>query len=219
MLHWTFKEKVNKADSNNLRDFNTAEIDTFLNEAQNIIVNLMYSHYEENQYVKDVLAPLVTSTETNSITSINNYYSIDFETDYIHMLRVEALENGCNSYTGVTATTLDNLNNSLVTAFQKPSTRWKRILGVQRNNTYCLYSENTITSVRYDYLKKPDQMCLGGYDDINGNPLTQQNCVLPDFIQPQLVDISVMIAQGIIENNEGLQIVINKLNLTNNGKS
>lgn len=68
----------------------------------------------------------------------------------------------------------------------------------------------SIDSLLFNYIKYPVRINLGGYIYIDGNTYPTQDCELPQHIHPEIVDIAVEIAAGIIEHPEYVQLKAQK---------
>lgn len=188
-MHIDFKRKLNKVDSEKLRNFRPQEIDLYLNEAQELLIKQKLVEFETSQKLIDDLRILLVKHEEDAAqplvtpTVVDNSYSFDLtdlgvvgthtpsEYKYLYHMRslVTATKTGCGSKTLKTVITqTDDLTESLNSKFYSPSFEWGEIPIVFANNNLYAYSDGTftITELKIDYLKRPLKM---------GNPNAVKN--------------------------------------------
>ena len=209
--HVKFKQKGNKIDSNHYRDFPPAFIDDFLHDGMYDYIELFYAGhnfrgynlgFEVNTQRIDMLQFLIvpTSLSPSSTTSLTPFTltKYDLPQDYYHRVR----ERGTGSCAGVKIEIVqhEDLDNILYDAYRGPSDKWKRAIGVYKNNQLWIYSESTFTNLEFDYIKKPTKPFLGGYDTLefaNGDTTfpnstsTKIDLEFPDGFCDILIDIVV----------------------------
>ena len=225
-LHYSFKMKMNKIDSNQNRSFLIPEIDFLLNEAQLLFTEWCYnprriplkSGFEVNQgMIDDLQAITVNELLVPTIfIDIDNtkYIEATFPIDYLHFIRAHLIAeiNECplKEYRIFIKQHDDIIKSD---PFQKSSATWGeaaaeirgkkiRIMGSSDFDFDGLSSSSKVNLI---YIKKPDfihnaaDWSVNGYNDINGNLLTGRvNPEFPDQSCIKIVDIAVMIAAGSI---------------------
>ena len=229
--HVKFKQKGNKIDSNHYRDFPPAFIDDFLHDASFDYVEMFYSGknyrgynlgFEVNNQRMDMLQFLVVpSTLSPQSSSQDGDFMLtiyNLPEDYYHRVR-ERGTGGCSGY-NIEIVQHEDLDVVLYNAWRKPSDRWKRAVGVYKNNQLWIYSESAFTSLTFDYLKKPTKPFLGGYDTLefsNGDttfPSSASTKIDLDFPDPYcdiLIDIAVQNVFGQLRDYNHVNYLKDKL--------
>lgn len=180
-MHWLFKERYNKLNSNNYRDLSPYQIDEK-------IYNGMLMFLEEHSYPESTLQDfdmvgnlLVKSPEQpvlTPVTSANNVYQFNLSATKYPLFKPKRIVANTNCGSVVIADTAlvghDKLNSLLNDFHQKPSKKWKRLVATlgksstaNHQNLY-IYSETgfTITSIQVEYIRKPKEVFFGGYNTI-----------------------------------------------------
>lgn len=186
-MHWLFKERYNKLNSNNYRDLSTYQIDEKINDAQ--IVFLEEHSYQEGslQDFDMVNNLLVTSPEQpvlSPVTSSNNIYQFNLSSLKYPLFKIKRIVANTNCGNILIADTQivghDKLNIMLDDYHQQPSKKWKRLLAVlaksssSLNQNLYIYSTQgfVVNSIQIDYIRKPKEVFYGGY-----NTIEYLNCV------------------------------------------
>lgn len=195
--------------------------------------------YEQAQQITDFLAGLTVKQPTNTTpclspkaggtVAINDritmYEFVLPNPQYMHFVSASALLADCSA--DVIITTHDRLQPTLKDPYMGPSAKWARVVGVfaresqstavsgVRDRSIFIYSEVPVLNLCVEYLRMPVTITIGGYPDINGATRVKTECELPASFHNQLVDLAVMIAQGVVENPQGYQIASQKLQINN----
>lgn len=180
-MHWLFKERYNKLNSNNYRDLSPYQIDEKINNSQLIFIE-EFSYPENTLQDLDMVGNLlVTSPEQPlllPITSSNNVYQFDLSALKYPLHRIKRITANTNCGNVLIADTQilghDKLNLILDDYHQKPSKMWKRLVAVlakssvANNQNLYIYSVPgfTVTSIQVDYIRKPREVFFGGYNSI-----------------------------------------------------
>lgn len=214
-LHWAFKIKADKIDSADKRNFLPNEIDYFINQAVLLIFNTLSPVNNKNQIITDILKPLVkVAIITDSdFTLTNDYTEVTLPENYAKFLRARIKETECSSKYQTTVTSLDDLNRSLSNEFTKPSSKWKRAILVFRDAKLSFYTESTLEEVELEYFKIPDSVCIGTYNDINGDPTSVVELEYPTWTHELVTDLSALIAHGTLENDRAYQLIMNTIKI------
>jgi len=179
-MHYDFKKKLNKVDSQQNRNLLIPEIDWALNEAQELFVKMiatprMRSHlgFEKSQRNTDDIRTLVVNNHQLSIT--NPLPSYNLPDDYWHFISAtsEIVKDTCQATARVYVRQQDDdFENS---PFDKSSFDWRIVNAVFIGNRLRVYQGDFIVSSMYlDYIRKP-KMFLWGFKIVNYlNTLTEK---------------------------------------------
>lgn len=206
-MHFDFKVKLDKVDSQDRRNFLPAETDWFLNEAQLIYVKRRYGinnkynrGFEEIQKRTDdlkslhiksptTIQPGLTPTIVNSGVYEAKLNNLSY--DYLLFTRgtADITKDGCGSksFISLSDTEHDDLNNTLGNNHYDPSFEWGVIpivfsktddSSVTESSIY-LYTNNnfSIDKVYIDYIKMPKRVFFDGYDSLDGQYISGQGQV------------------------------------------
>jgi len=252
-MHYDFDVKVDKVDSLSNRNFNVAQKDWLLNEAQWILLKEVYDITRRDQQSFEVTerrtqdlknlhikSPLPQPALT-TISLGNGVYEapldgLVYEFLYATRLRADITKGSCTKNVGVSMSTTDDLNDSLLDPFHKPRFNSGDVLSVYgrsetsgntQNNLYgagslYVYSDGTFTvdSVYIDYIKYPNRMWFGTYDLTNdlrtktvSNTYVYEAGVdspvhsdLNAHVHQKIVDLAVMLAAQLIEDPNLIQL-------------
>lgn len=225
-MHYDFKMKFNKIDSQNNRNFLVPEIDWLLNEAARIFVAIIAEPrlkkqlgFETSQRTIDDIRTIVVSDDTNWIPITENKATLP--DDYWHFIkgRVKMTKGDCKDIIGrVYIRQHDDMFEE--SPFYKSSFEWREINALFYNEGLKFFSDGsfTIDSVCINYIRKMKYMHnaesfrVGGYNLPNGETLTGfEDCELPEPTHAEIVDIAVLIAAGNIQASS-YQHLLGKLN-------
>jgi len=228
-MHYDFKKKLNKVDSQQNRNLLIPEIDWALNEAQELFVKMiaeprMRSHlgFEKSQRNTDDIRTLVVNKHQLSITNPAPVYrSYNLPEDYWHFIGAtsEIIKDTCEATARVYVRQQDDdFENS---PFDKSSFEWRTLNVVFVGNRMRVYQGDFIVSNMYlDYIRKPkwihnasDFTINGSYKLPNGQILTgTQDCELPEHTHREIVDIAVLLVSGELQLSD-YQVKFNKVNM------
>jgi hypothetical protein len=236
-MHYDFKRKLNKVDSQSQRNLLVPEIDWVLNEAQEVFIDLIaeprfegFLGFEKNQKAIDDLKSLVVNNELQLLTDNGDgTFSVPLPDDYRYYLNshVKATKGVCEERRlDVFIKRHDSLFEK--SPFDNSSFDWEVVNCLfvgNGNNTSSLkiFTDNDFVVNKFflSYLRKP--LYMHNAQDFNNNQyklpngtlLTgTQNCELPEHTHREIVDIAVMIVTGDIQAPD-LQQRILKVNLNN----
>lgn len=227
--HYDFDLKIDKVASFAKENFNVAEKDWLLNEAQDVFVKQrMTGHnphgtgFEFNQKRIDDLSTIhIKFPEQPGITPslVSGVYEVTLSSlvhPYLKFTRgqVDVVQDNCpNKKVSLREMQNDDLNDSLDDPYAQSSLKdgvlfnfGKSSLTTAQSSIYLYPGDLTLGDVYIEYLKQPRQMFYGGYDYIDGTPTTQVDCELPEHTHIEIVDIAVAIAAGIIEHPTYVQL-------------
>lgn len=224
-MHYDFKKKLNKIDSQQYKNLLVPEIDWVLNEAQELFVKMVakprrksYLGFEMNQRTIDDIRTLVINNECLDVS--NN--TVALPDNYWHFIRaeVEMTKGSCTGIKGRFHVRQhdDEFENS---PFDKSSFEWRTVNGVFYEGGIKLYNDDTFTNNRLciSYIKRPqyihnaEEFRGGTYNLPSGTTLSGSvDCELPEQTHREIVDIAVLIATGQIQAPD-YQIKQAKLNM------
>jgi hypothetical protein len=237
-MHYDFKLKFNKLDSQDYQNFQVPEIDWILNEGQMLflkqrygVTNTKQTGFEGTQKRIDDLRNLVMKgiSLPGSASVSTNSTKAALPSDYFFSLRVEAvaLKQGCGQKNLICRVTQhDDLSNSLNDPYYNPSYEWGEVpitfgtdsSAVADANHIFGYDDGSfnILSFTLDYLRTPRRIAFptgvpgGTYNYPGAVAVTvDQNCELAEHTHNEIVDLAVQIAAGDVEH-PGLQIKMAK---------
>lgn len=146
-MHYDFKIKSDKVDSLNKRNFNPAEIDWLLNEAQLVVLKLNYGLNNPKgvgfegieSRVQDLkmlhikspekqagLTPTLISTDKYEVNLSNLAYEHLFTT----RIRATIKEKNCDKSVGINTVQTDDLNDVLSDPHNRPNFKFGKVIGV-----------------------------------------------------------------------------------------
>lgn len=237
-MHYDFKQKLNKIDSQRYRNLQVPEIDWKLNEAQEVFVKVIAEPrlrngfgFEINQRTIDDIRTLVRNQSLDNGSCLpavaydSESYTVDLPEDYWFHVSSEVI---------ATKGTCENVKLDTIvrqhddrfksSPFDKSSFEWREVNLRFLENKIRIYTDGTFTinHLCLDYIKKPikihnAQDAQGGsYRDLGtGAILTGfQNSELPEKTHSEIVDLAVLITTGDLQISD-YQIKQNKKLLTN----
>ena len=226
-MHYDFKKKLNKVDSQQYRNLLIPEIDWALNEAQELFIKMVaeprlrsYLGFEKSQRNIDDIRTLVVND--NCLDVSNN--TVSLPENYWHFVRadVKMSKGNCTGIKGKFHVRQhdDEFENS---PFDKSSFEWRTVNGVFYENGVKFYTDGSFTVDKFciSYIKKPryihnaEDFRSGTYNLPSGIVLSGAvNCELPEHTHREIVDIAVLLVSGEI-NTPDYQTKLNKLTFNN----
>lgn len=233
-MHYDFKMKLNKIDSEQYRNLRVPEIDWLLNEAQEFFIKSVafprvpnHLGFETSQRTIDDIRTIVVDNkqlEKDLINSEDKQKVFVLPTDY--MFYISAKVTVSKAQCGLKEVRLlikqhdDKFEES---PFDNSSFEWGDINATFDSKGLRVYSDGTfdVENVKLNYIKEPayihnasDFKPEGQYKSLKtGLNLTgRQNCELPNQTHREIVDIAVMLASSNLDM-QNIQIKQGKLNL------
>lgn len=233
-MHYDFKMKLNKIDSEQYRNLRVPEIDWLLNEAQEFFIKSVafprvpnHLGFETSQRTIDDIRTIVVDNkqlEKDLINSEDKQKVFVLPTDY--MFYISAKVTVSKTQCGLKEVRLlikqhdDKFEES---PFDNSSFEWGDINATFDSKGLRVYSDGTfdVENVKLNYIKEPayihnasDFKPEGQYKSLKtGLILTgRQNCELPNQTHREIVDIAVMLASSNLDM-QNIQIKQGKLNL------
>ncbi len=205
-MHYLIKLRMDKVDSLHYDNFLSYEIDAYLNRSQIQLLNTRYNinniykkGFEGNQKRIEDLKHLLEHEilQPEIIDNVSYRYNLDnLESKYfIHISsQVLATKGSCKINISTDITEHDDIYQVLKDDNYKPSFEWMVVPFVFRKNYMYGYSDVdfSLGGLEIDYLRYPRNMYFGDYEDFNGNLLVQQNSELPEHLQYELIDLTVL---------------------------
>jgi len=229
-MHYDFKKKLNKIDSQQYKNLLIPEIDWTLNEAQELFVKMVaepkkrsYFGFEKSQSTIDDIRTLVVRPESDPSACIiitDNVATLPDNYWYLVSGKVKVTKGTCIDVEARLRIRQhdDKFENS---PFDKSSFEWREVNGVFFKDGIKLFDDGTFTNTELclNYIKKltyihdAEDFRNGSYTALSGALLSGSvNCELPEHTHREIVDIAVLIATGEIQAPD-YQIKLQKLNL------
>jgi hypothetical protein len=222
-LHYAFKLNMDRVDKASSTDFNTAEIDWLLNEAQLTFIKRRLNSspsYEANQKTTDELSSIHIKYPLQPIIQPikveDGIYEIPLNLltyPYFRLLRLTATANnkGCTNNAILKFMQTDDLSEVLVDPFNSPNSEFipynfGRSSSNDGSSIYAYSSGINLSNVKIEYIKTPARVNFGNYAYIDGSLLPQQGLETPESTHQEIVDIACQIAGLNIENPEYIQL-------------
>lgn len=222
-MHYDFKKKLNKIDSQQNRNLLIPEIDWTLNEAQELYVKIVafpkkyeYLKFEIGQRTIDDIKTIVEPS--HCIDVIDNVAPLP--DNYWFFVDGKAYMNkgNCTNIEGnlFIRQHSDSFEDS---PFDESSFEWRTVNGVfDRTGIRVSPKDFRVTKLCINYLRKmkyihnAQEFRGGQYKLPSGQILSgSQNCELPEHTHREIVDIAVLLATGEMQIPD-YQIKQNKLN-------
>ena len=236
-MHYDFKQKLNKIDSQKYRNLLVPEIDWKLNEAQELFVKIIAEArvndkigFEKNQRTIDDIRTIVINqnrTEGNcikpSVYTDNSYIAV-LPDDYWFYVssKIYGTKENCKLIELSTKVRQHDDEHEL-SPFDKSSFEWKEVNLRFLKDGIRIFTDTTfsIDWLCLNYIKKPvrihnAQDFQGGqYRLLDGTILTgSQSCELPEMTHREIVDLAVTITAGDLSLSD-YAIKQHKFNLSN----
>jgi hypothetical protein len=220
-MHYDFKLKYDRVNSSSKEDFNPAEIDWFLNRAQDLVVRTRYSgnnpnrtSFEQNQKRIDDLKAIHIKFPDQPLVDLINHggiyelelSSLKYEYWFLTNASVTLINDDCKTRVKLKSMQSDDYEELIRDPFDKPSNSsvpYNFGKGTNGGSSIYIYSGDLLLNqCRIEYLKKPVRMTIGGYTYIDGTDSTITNCELSDHIHPEIVDAAVFLAMSSIGDSQ-----------------
>lgn len=217
-MHYDFKFKINKVDSEKYRNLKVPEIDWALNEAQNIFVDIIaeprvltYLGFEKSQKNIDDIRVLVSTEEYNNmgfgsgsrvLLPLPNNYRY-----YVNKLRLTLKKGVCTTETDK-VTVVQHSDNVQSNTFYNSSFEWGKVNIMFEGSNVVVLTDGTfeVSNAKLTYVRniKPIYNAAafgnGSYKTVSGVVLTgTSDCELPAQTHGEIVDLAVAITAGNIE--------------------
>lgn len=231
-MHYDFKTKLNKVDSQQNRNLRVPEIDWALNEAQELFVKIVaHPRYrtlngfeKSRRNLDDIRTIVIPDAELTYSVESNDEYKVVLPVDYWFYVRAYAKieKEGCETRKArIEERQHDDLFEESV--FDRSSYRWKKVNATYDKTGMRLYTNGdfSIKGVNMAYIKKlayihnAESFQGGEYKLSPGVTLTGSvDCELPETVHREIVDLGVLIVSGNLQI-PGYEIKFNKLKFNN----
>ena len=202
--------RLNDIQSLNYNNLQIAEKDVYFNRGQIQLINQKYSGnsdavsikgFEASQkriedlktlLVKGYDNPLIP-TLVDSSKYIYRYDLNNLNKKYLYFISslITINKGVCSLNVPLMITEHDDIYTSLLDTNYSPSFEWMYVPANFSEQYIYVYTNNefNLGSLYLDYLRYPNKMYYGNYNDIDGNLLEQSDCELPEYLHYELLDI------------------------------
>lgn len=218
--HIDFKVKLNKIDTNQVKNFGDDEIDWLLNEAQGQYfrtryneVNLTHKGFEQNQLRIDELSNLhIKYPEQEEITlvPINNEYAelrlASLMKPYYHLTSISVYDETCKQWLNC----VHSKHSEYLEELKNPFNKFTAIYNFGKTSTddgTSIYIYKPVTKARLSYLTYPKKLYVGTYP--HPTLTTLQGFELPEFTHSLIVDLAVNEAMRILAGDFSQKVLTN----------
>jgi hypothetical protein len=233
-MHYDFKQKFNRLDSQGNRDFLVPELDWKLNEAQEVFVKIVAQPrlaselgLEVNQRtIDDIRTIVINQKESEGITPTvfdEKSYLVALPADYWFFIGAEVKVTKGNCTAKLDAVVAQHNDAHERSPFNQSSFLWRKSNIRFISSGIRVFTDGVFKVEKFimDYLKKPPYIHNaqdwegGSYQTLSGVTLTgTQPCILPEGTHREIVDLAVLIAAGDLGLSD-FNLKRTKINLTN----
>lgn len=213
-MHYDFKQKINKIDSQKYKNLRIPEIDWKLNEAILLFIKMVAEPkyairlgFESTQRVIDDIRTIVVNDESLVLSPIDdNSILAVLPNNYSYYAKSSAIisQGECTKHTDTifVRTHNDEFRNS---PFDISSFQWGEVNIRFFDRGIKIFTENDfdVREFKLDYIREPvfvhnaQDFPGGQYEDFEGNMLTGSvDCDLPSDVHSEIVDLAVLITTG-----------------------
>lgn len=229
-MHYDFKMKLNKGDSQKWRNLKIQEIDWKLNEALQLYVKTIAEPrfrdtlgLEINQRIIDDLRPILKEgVEVNTTSFDSTTYNITLPDDYWYMASTSAIGSK-NPCIGVKLKCNEREHNDQFedSPFDNSNFEWRETNFVYHSGGMRFFTDGTfsVDKAIIDYLLEPSYIHFAeglgsdGYQLPDGTQLTgKQSAPFSSTVCREIVDIAVAITAGDLQMSD-LQVKLMKMRL------
>lgn len=231
-MHYDYKQKLNKIDSQQYRNLRVPEIDWKLNEAIGLFIKIVAEPkhesmlgFEKSQRTIDDIRTLVVNQEALLLSpnTMDDTVIATLPADYQYFIGVDKLmlEKGPCVIRAEKIYVRQHDDDFELSPFDKSSFKWREanITFYEEGIRIFTGGEFTVQSFSINYIKEHPfvhnaaDFTGGTYNDLNGNALTgTQDCILPNQTHSEIVDIAVAITTGDLQMPD-IQTKFGKLGL------
>lgn len=212
-MHYDFKKKLNKGDSQQYRNLLIPEIDWALNEAMSVFIDIVaeprvrtYLGFEKSQKNIDDIRTLVVNDECSNVPSSN---IVPLPDDYRYFIKADVYVSKGSCVDKKARLKIQEHDDEFEeNSFYKSSFEWRVVNGLFIEDGIKLFTDGTFinNSLCLSYIKNPPYMHNaedyrgGTYNLPSGIVLIgHQDCILPEQTHREIVDLAVMIVTGEIQ--------------------
>jgi hypothetical protein len=222
-MHYDFKQKFNKIDSQKNKGLLVPEIDWLLNEAAELFVKKVAQPKAYNGLGFELSQRLIEDIKSIVVGGVwlpvvNNVIALPSNYLYFARCRVKLSKGNCK---GQEAVLYVREHSDLFeeSEFYNSSFEWREVNGIYETQGIQSFTDGTFTidEAKLSYIRKMAYMHnaqdfgTGSYNHPSGVTLTGTvNCDLPDHTHREIVDIAVMLAASEVQTSD-LQTKVGKL--------
>lgn len=214
-MHYDFKQKLNKIDSQQYRNLKVPEIDWKLNEGISLFVKIVAEPkyatrlgFETSQRVIDDIRTLVVDAKTLiKGTTTSDTATFTLPTDYQHYIGTEkvVMKSGACEIPADKVFVRQHDDDFQASTFDRSSFLWREVNIRFYNEGIKVYTngEFTVEDFLLNYIKTPasvnnSESYIGGQYKTLGGILLSANvdCDLPPNTHSEIVDLAVSITTG-----------------------
>lgn len=230
-MHYDFKQKWNKIDSQQNRNLKVPEIDWKINEAYEIFVKSIaeprvnnHLGFEINQRSIDDIRTVVVNDFTIIPTKLDDKtYKVTLPTNYMFYISANIIisRKGCKDRVA-RAFVRQHDDRFETSPFDDSSFEWKEVNIRFYDEGIKIFTDGTfeVKSIKLNYIRKHAyihnaQAFLAGSYKMPGTGITlsgTQDCELPDHTHREIVDIAVLVTSGDLSSPD-YQLKQAKINL------
>lgn len=230
-LHQEFRRRANRADSSKNESFEIIDIDSYLNEAQDIFYTNRLSLIETTPQLREELRKAEVKdycSECNFYKNDNKVCVVEFPDNYYRRIRQTA-EVACADYRHCDDKTItlhiaqsDDISEILKDPFRKPSFEFEEAWADEGEHGLYVYHNNAfrVKKVCLSYYKKLPRIAApslvepdGYYIDGGGNKITVDQGFILDNTDAWrvVVDIAALLAFRDITDQANYQLELGKI--------
>lgn len=217
-MHYDFKQKHNKIDSQKNRDLIVPEIDWKLNEAQELFLKMVAQPRLQKQYgfetnqrvIDDIRTVVIDQVFSNGVIPTvydGTSYIATLPTNYWFYSKstIYANKGTCENVKMKKVRIVQHDDEHEENIFNKSSFEWREVNVRFNTQGFRIFTDGTfqITKVCFEYLKRPRLIHNaadwrgGTYNLLDGTALTGRvDCELPEHVHTDIVDLAVAITAG-----------------------
>jgi len=231
-MHYDFKQKLNRLDSNKYTGLNIPQIDRKLNKALDLYVLLVAQPRVKNQFgfekiqrtIDDISILVANDVSLSTLGGTTDYVVATLPDDYLYYLSTSSLlasKDDCiNQKMKTVVIKHDNRSNE--SEFYKSDFDWRECnirfydMGIKLFVNDFMITEFKINYIKkYPYMHNAEGFIGGTYNLPNGTTLTGfQDCILPDITHTEIIDLAVLLTTGDLELPLANQLIQNELSIT-----
>lgn len=208
--HFAFKIAFDRIDSLSTPDFNQAEVDAFLNEAQLIFIKRRYGKlsnpkrkgFEETQKRTDDLStvsisyplePAIVPTEIQNL--IYKVSTDNFTYPYMFLTGIRGVSDDADcSNIQFKQIRMEELADKLLSPFSGNTAYYMLSRGDNDEAAIYFHASKKIKEVYVSYIKHPSKVSTGNYIHLDGVVYPENSFELPTHTHPEIVDIAAELA-------------------------
>lgn len=229
--HYEFKLGMDRVDKASAEDFNLAEIDWLINQAQIIFIKQRYDAlsnkkgrgFENSQkriddlstvHIQFPLQPYITGIFTDGVVELD-LDNLAFP--YLFLTSASAIvkKTNCEIDVPLKFSQTDDLRSILRDPFNNASEEFIPYnFGRSSNGTPAIYvypGQYNISKFKISYITLPPRFSIGNYTYIDSTPSVYQGLITPEHTHTEIVDIALQLAATNIESPEYISLKNSKI--------